>query len=122
METEGSVRGAPIANSTIIMVNLEPELTTEQKKEVGQKLRTLADTHNRDSGSDINADAFSVDLLASDVDESTQYTNILMIVGMLLVTVILLWLTFGHWSYVALPIITLILSIFWTFPLQVLQV
>ena len=115
VETEGSVRGAPIANSTIIMVNLEPELTTEQKKEVGQKLRTLADTHNRDSGSDINADAFSVDLLASDVDESTQYTNILMIVGMLLVTVILLWLTFGHWSYVALPIITLILSIFWTF-------
>ena len=115
VETDGSVRGAPIANSTIIMVNLDPELTTEQKKEAGQKLRTLADTHNRDSGSDINADAFSVDLLASDVDESTQYTNILMIVGMLLVTVVLLWLTFGHWSYVVLPIITLILSIFWTF-------
>ena len=115
VETDGSVRGAPIANSTIIMVNLDPDLTTEQKKEAGQKLRTLADTHNRDSGSDINADAFSVDLLASDVDESTQYTNILMIVGMLLVTVVLLWLTFGHWSYVVLPIITLILSIFWTF-------
>ena len=115
VETDSSVRGAPIANSTIIMVNLDPELTTEQKKEAGQKLRTLADTHNRDSGSDINADAFSVDLLASDVDESTQYTNILMIVGMLLVTVVLLWLTFGHWSYVVLPIITLILSIFWTF-------
>jgi len=115
VESEGSIRGAPIANSTIIMINLDPELNTEQKKEAGQKLRTLADTHNRDSGSDINAEAFSVDLLASDVDESTQYTNVLMIVGMLFVTVILLWLTFGHWSYVVLPIITLILSIFWTF-------
>ena len=115
VESEGSVRGAPIANSTIIMVNLDPDLSTEQKKEAGQKLRTLADSHNQDSGSDISADAFSVDLLASDVDESTQYTNILMIVGMLLVTVVLLWLTFRHWSYVVLPILTLILSIFWTF-------
>ena len=108
-------RNAPIANSTIIMVNLDPELSTEQKKEVGQKIRTLADSHNQDSGSDINAEAFSVDLLASDVDESTQYTNVLMSIGMLLVTVILLWLTFRHWSYVVLPVITLILSIFWTF-------
>ena len=112
---ETSVRSAPIANSTIIMVNLDPELSTAQKKEVGQKLRTLADGHNQDSGSDINAEAFSVDLLASDVDESTQYTNVLMSFGMLLVTVILLWLTFRHWSYVVLPVITLILSIFWTF-------
>ena len=112
---ENSVRNAPIANSTIIMVNLDPELSTAQKKEVGQKLRTLADSHNQDSGSDINAEAFSVDLLASDVDESTQYTNVLMSFGMLLVTVILLWLTFRHWSYVVLPVITLILSIFWTF-------
>ena len=108
-------RNAPIANSTIIMVNLDPELSTAQKKEVGQKIRTLADSHNQDSGSDINAEAFSVDLLASDVDESTQYTNVLMSFGMLLVTVILLWLTFRHWSYVVLPVITLILSIFWTF-------
>ena len=115
VESEGSIRGAPIANSTIIMVNLDPDLSTEQKKEAGQKLRTLADSHNQDSGSDISAEAFSVDLLASDVDESTQYTNVLMIVGMLLVTVVLLWLTFRHWSYVVLPIITLILSIFWTF-------
>ena len=115
VESETSVRGAPLANSTIIMVNLEPELSTAQKKEVGQKLRTLADSHNQDSGSDITAAAFSVDLLASDVDESTQYTNVLMSFGMLLVTVILLWLTFRHWSYVVLPVITLILSIFWTF-------
>ncbi|MEC7713019.1 MAG: hypothetical protein VYE32_03315, partial [Candidatus Thermoplasmatota archaeon] len=100
-------RNAPIANSTIIMVNLDPELSTAQKKEVGQKIRTLADSHNQDSGSDINAEAFSVDLLASDVDESTQYTNVLMSFGMLLVTVILLWLTFRHWSYVVLPVITL---------------
>lgn len=115
IESDNSIRKAPIANSTIIMVNLDPELSTEQKKEVGQKLRTLSDSHNQESGSDISAEAFSVDLLASDVDESTQYTNILMIVGMLLVTVVLLWLTFRHWSYVILPITTLILSIFWTF-------
>tara|TARA_B100001250_G_scaffold241848_1_gene207803 strand:- start:1191 stop:4058 length:2868 start_codon:yes stop_codon:yes gene_type:complete len=115
VEADTSVRKAPIANSTIIMVELDPESSTEQKKDIGQKIRTLADSHNQISGSDINAEAFSVDLLASDVDESTQYTNVLMSIGMLLVTVVLLWLTFGHWSYVILPVITLILSIFWTF-------
>ena len=31
------VRTAPIATSTIIMINLDPDLNTEQKKEVGQK-------------------------------------------------------------------------------------
>ena len=111
----GASRSAPIANSTIIMVFLDSDLSTEQKKDAGQKLRNLADIHNQNSGSDVNAEAFSVDLLASDVDESTQYTNILMSFGMLIVTVILLWLTFRHWSYVVLPVITLILSIFWTF-------
>ena len=115
VESDTSVRKAPVANSTIIMVNLDPDLSTDQKKEAGQNLRSLSEAHNQDSGSDISAEAFSVDLLASDVDESTQYTNILMIVGMLLVTVVLLWLTFGHWSYVVLPITTLILSILWTF-------
>ena len=108
-------RSAPLANSTILMVFLDTDLSAEQKKDTGQKLRNLADIHNQNSGSDVNAEAFSVDLLASDVDESTQYTNILMSFGMLIVTVILLWLTFRHWSYVVLPVITLILSIFWTF-------
>ena len=108
-------RSAPLANSTIIMIDLDPDLSTEEKKELGQKLRTLAESHNQKSGSDINVEAFSVDLLAYDVDQSTQYTNVLMSVGMLAVTILLLWLTFRHWSYVVLPVITLVLSVFWTF-------
>ena len=109
------VRTAPIASSTIIMINLDPELNTEQKKHVGQKIRVLADDHNSNSGSEIQADAFSVDLLAYDVDQSTQQTNLLMALGMLVVTTILLWLSFRDWSYVLFPILTLILSVFWTF-------
>ncbi len=109
------VRTAPIATSTIIMINLDPDLNTEQKKNVGQKIRVLADEHNSNSGSEIQADAFSVDLLAYDVDQSTQQTNVLMALGMLVVTTILLWLSFKDWSYVLFPILTLILSVFWTF-------
>jgi len=109
------VRTAPIATSTIIMINLDPDLNTEQKKDVGQKIRILADEHNSNSGSEIQADAFSVDLLAYDVDQSTQQTNVLMALGMLVVTTILLWLSFKDWSYVLFPILTLILSVFWTF-------
>jgi predicted RND superfamily exporter protein len=112
---EESVRSAPIASSTIIMINLDSELTTEQKKEIGQKIRLLADKHNSESGSEIQAETFSVDLLAYDVDQSTQQTNLLMAIGMLVVTTILLWLSFREWSYVLFPILTLILAVFWTF-------
>ena len=72
------IRTAPIATSTIIMINLDPDLNTEQKKEIGQKIRVLADKHNTESGSEIQAETFSVDLLAYDVDQSTKQTNILM--------------------------------------------
>ncbi len=110
-----SIREAPIASSTIIMIYLEPDLNTEQKKDVGQKIRVLTDKHNTESGSEIHGETFSVDLLAYDVDQSTQQTNLLMAIGMLVVTTILLWLSFRDWSYVAFPILTLILSVFWTF-------
>ena len=115
LESDDSTRQAPIALSTIIMINLEPDLSTEEKKEVGQTIRGLASTHNSESGSDIQAETFSVDLLAYDVDQSTQQTNLLMALGMLVVTTVLLWLSFRDWSYVAFPIITLVLSVFWTF-------
>ena len=115
VESSEESRSAPLASSTIIMINLNPDLDTEQKKEVGQKIRVLADSHNSGSGSNIQAETFSVDLLAYDVDQSTQQTNLLMAIGMLIVTTILLWLSFRHWSYVTFPILTLILSVFWTF-------
>ena len=114
-------KAAPIANSTIIMINLDPELTTQEKKEVGQKIRILSENHNSDSESGIQAEAFSVHLLAYDVDQSTQDTNVLMALGMLVVTVILLWFTFRHWSYVILPLVTLVISVIWTFTFGVVM-
>jgi len=114
-------KAAPIANSTIIMINLDPELTTQEKKEVGQKIRILSENHNSDSESGIQAEAFSVHLLAYDVDQSTQDTNVLMALGMLVVTVILLWFTFRHWSYVILPLVTLVISVIWTFAFGVVM-
>ena len=115
IQPEDSLRSAPLANSTIIMVYLEPDLTTEQKKDIGQKIRLLSQVHNTESGSEVHSETFSVDLLAYDVDQSTQDTNLRMAIGMLVVTTILLWLSFRHWSYVLLPLITLVVSVFWTF-------
>ena len=115
IQSGDSLRSAPLSNSTIIMIYLEPDLTTEQKKVVGQKIRLLSQIHNKESGSEVHAETFSVDLLAYDVDQSTRETNLRMAIGMLVVTTILLWLSFRHWSYVVLPLITLIISVFWTF-------
>ena len=65
----------------------------------------------------IQIDTFSTDLMAYDVDKSTRDTNILMALGMLGVTICLLWFSFRQTSYVILPILTLSLSIIWTFGL-----
>ena len=40
---------------------------------------------------------------------------------MLVVTVILLWFTFRHWSYVILPLVTLVISVIWTFAFGVVM-
>ena len=63
----------------------------------------------------MRAEAFSVDLLAYDVDQTTSHTNLLMGGGMLLVSTLLLWYAFRHWSYVLLPLVTLLLALTWTF-------
>ena len=107
-------RRAPVAGATLIIVQLEPALTPEGRKWAGVALREEVDAQ-RPQLSLVDAETFSVDLLAHDVDESTSHTNLLMGLGMLAFTVTLLWLAFRHWSYVLLPVATLILTVVWTF-------
>ena len=112
LEENAECRDGPIASAALILLNLDPELTTPERKQVGQQLRELAQDWE---GEQVSAEAFSVDLLAYDVDQTTSHTNLLMGGGMLLVSVLLLWYTFRHWSYVLLPLMTLLLALTWTF-------
>jgi len=107
-------RSAPVASATLIIVQLDPALTPEGRKQVGVNLREEVNAQ-RPQLKVVEAKTFSVDLLAHDVDESTSRTNLLMGLGMLAFTVALLWLAFRHWSYVVLPVATLILAVLWTF-------
>ena len=112
LEENAECRDGPIASAALVLLNLDPELTTPEHKQVGQQLRELAQDWE---GEQVRAEAFSVDLLAYDVDQTTSHTNLLMGGGMLLVSVLLLWYTFRHWSYVLLPLVTLLLALTWTF-------
>ena len=112
LEENAECRDGPIASAALVLLNLDPELTTPERKQVGQQLRELAQDWK---GEKVRAEAFSVDLLAYDVDQTTSHTNLLMGGGMLLVSVLLLWYTFRHWSYVLLPLVTLLLALTWTF-------
>ena len=113
--SEGTERAAPEADSALVVVFINPDLDTDGRKEVGKNTRDLVD--NVLSFNSITVDTFSTDLMAYDVDQSTRDTNILMALGMLGVTICLLWFSFRQFSYVILPILTLSLSIIWTFGL-----
>ena len=113
--SEGTERAAPEAESALVVVFINPDLDTDGRKEVGKITRDLVD--NELSFNSIQVDTFSTDLMAYDVDKSTRDTNILMALGMLGVTICLLWFSFRQSSYVILPILTLALSIIWTFGL-----
>ena len=113
--SEGTERAAPEADSALVVVFINPDLDTDGRKEVGKNTRDLVD--NALSFNSITVDTFSTDLMAYDVDQSTRDTNILMALGMLGVTICLLWFSFRQFSYVILPILTLSLSIIWTFGL-----
>ncbi|MCH2439862.1 MAG: MMPL family transporter [Candidatus Poseidoniia archaeon] len=112
LDQDAECRDGPIASAALVLLNLDPELTTPERKQVGQQLRQLAQEWE---GEQVRAEAFSVDLLAYDVDQTTSHTNLLMGGGMLLVSTLLLWYAFRHWSYVLLPLVTLLLALTWTF-------
>jgi predicted RND superfamily exporter protein len=111
---EGACRPGPNATAALVQAYMEPGLDNDQKKQVGIELRKLSVEWN-DYATELEAEPFSVDLLAHDVDESTRLTNLMMGVGMLVMTVLLLWFSFRHWSYVLLPLLTLALAVAWTF-------
>ena len=111
---EGACRPGPNATAALILAYMEPGLDNGQKKQVGIELRELSMEWN-DYATELEAEPFSVDLLAHDVDESTHLTNLMMGAGMLVMTVLLLWFSFRHWSYVLLPLLTLTLAVAWTF-------
>jgi len=99
------------ASSTLIIVWINGSLDPQDRKEIAVSLRDhldgtpLNETKMKETGAD---------LLANDVDEMTQVSNLILGVGTLIIILVVLYLVFRSVSYMMLPVITMLLAIIWT--------
>ena len=108
---------APRASETLIIVQLNSSLTTEERKTLANDIREhvrhmpLKDIHTEETGADI---------MAYQVDEVSNATNMYMGAAIIILITVILYLSFRRLSYVLLPLLTLIIALIWTLGTMVL--
>jgi hydrophobe/amphiphile efflux-3 (HAE3) family protein len=107
----------PKANSTLIIVLIYGKYDEPKYKKISLKVR---DAVNGMHFEDIKVEQTSNALLTYEVDQTVWNTTITLGIVIFILIVVLLALSFRDYTYVLLPIITLIIVAIWTFGTMVL--
>ncbi|HII50314.1 MAG TPA: MMPL family transporter [Candidatus Poseidoniaceae archaeon] len=111
----GEGDGTPFASSTLWVLEIDPELTEEERKSVQIQFRNLLGELSEDSSLDYGV--VSLDLLSSDIDDRTLDNVTLLVFLALIVVVILLVFTFRSFRDVTFPLVGLTSALIWTYGL-----
>ena len=103
----------PIASSTLWVLEIDPELSEEERKTVQNKFRTLFGEFSKESSLDYGV--VSLDLLSNDIDDRTLDNVTLLVFLALIVVIILLIFTFRSVRDVTFPLIGLTSALIWTY-------
>ena len=107
----------PEADATLIIVEIDAHLPTEDRKELANRIR---ETVNTMPLTYVETEQAGADLMAYQVDEVSNRTLVLLGAGILALIVLILFLSFRRWSYVFLPLLTIIIAVIWTLGTMVL--
>jgi hydrophobe/amphiphile efflux-3 (HAE3) family protein len=107
----------PKANATLIVVMIYGKYDEPKYKKISIKVR---DAVNGMHFEDIKIEQTSNALLTYEVDQTVWNTTITLGIAIFILIVVLLALSFRDYTYVLLPIITLIIVAIWTFGTMVL--
>ncbi len=113
--SSGDGDGTPSASSTLWVLEINPELSEEERKEVQVKYRDLLNKLSDDSS--LEYGVVSLDLLSKDIDDRTLDNITLLISLALVVVVVLLIFTFRSVRDVIFPLIGLTSALIWTYGL-----
>jgi len=102
---------APYAKSTLIIIQINSSLETEERKALANDIR---DTVNDMPLAYVETEQTGADLMAYQVDEVSNDTLMFLAAGILILITIILGISFRKLSYVILPLITLLLATIWT--------
>ncbi|MDA8545836.1 MMPL family transporter [Candidatus Poseidoniales archaeon] len=107
--------GTPTASSTLWVLEIDPELSEEERKQIQVEIRDLLKDLSGDSS--LNYGVVSLDLLSHDIDSRTL-DNVALLVGLaMFVVVILLIFTFRSARDVTFPLVGLSCALIWTYGL-----
>ena len=111
----GSGNSTLFASSTLWVLEIDPELSEEDRKSVQIELRKTLAGLSEDS--DLSYGVVSLDLLSSDIDDRTLDNVTLLVFLALIVVVILLVFTFRSFRDVTFPLVGLTSALIWTYGL-----
>ena len=105
--------GTPVASSTLWVLEIDPDLNENDRKEVQVELRQKFNQLSKDS--ELDYGVVSLDLLSHDIDSGTFDNLALLVVLALVVVVVLLIFTFRSVKDVAFPLVGLSCALIWTY-------
>lgn len=111
----GEGDSTPYASSTLWVLEIDPELSEEERKSVQKQFRDKLNELSKDSSLDYGV--VSLDLLSSDIDDRTLDNVTLLVFLALIVVVILLVFTFRSLRDVTFPLVGLTSALIWTYGL-----
>lgn len=111
--SDGTGDGAPVANSTLWVLEIDPEMDEDERKIIQDQFRTEFSKLSQDS--DLEYGVASLDLISYDIDQGTFDNLALLVVLALVVVVVLLAIAFRSLNDVAFPLIGLSFALIWTY-------
>ena len=94
---------APLSDATIIIVKLNSSLSNEERKTLANEIGEIIDEMPLET---IETEETGADIMAYQVDEVSNNTNIYMGAGIVILITLILYLSFRRISYVLLPLLT----------------
>ncbi len=116
IQTDGAEGSATVsASSTLWILEIDPNLSTEERKVKEDQIRDLF--HELSDDSDLNYGVASLDLISHDIDEGTFDNLATLILLAVLVVVVLLAISFRSVKGVVFPLVGLSFALIWTYGL-----
>jgi len=116
IETDGLEGSAIVtASSTLWILEIDPDISTEERKVKENQLRDLF--HELSAESELNYGVASLDLISHDIDEGTFDNLATLILLAVLVVVVLLAISFRSVKGVVFPLVGLSFALIWTYGL-----
>ena len=113
-QSESSGNPTPKSSSTLWIIEISGNLTSEERLEHSKNIRTMLDQFSSEDSS-LEYGILSDDLISNDINESTLDNMFWLILLAIIVVVIVLAISFRSISMVVAPLSALLASLVWTY-------